>query len=240
MKLTSAIQKVFKQALFEGYGIECTKIEEVAQNGFIRFTLKGLLDNKPFKGSLNIFHSKDNDYEFNITGFYEDDSRSFMDYILNNNIYIQSIQEINEFLLSNFDRPIEKIPFSMHIATGRFTFERKLFTNVFINANVSFKARLEICQKETDTAINNILLEYAYEVRDGQSHFNYTAPRDYIFCSSIDNMGVDGFKKVLLREYMLSYSILTQTTNLLRVEDFTNLSYEHILDYLTVQHMNDI
>jgi hypothetical protein len=33
---------------------------------------------------------------------------------------------------------------------------------------------------------------------------------------------------------------MTSTPNVLSIDEFNTLSYQHILDYLTVQHMKDI
>jgi hypothetical protein len=240
MKLSKEFETLIKQSLFDRYAVEDLKITREQQKDFIRFSLKGLVNNESFVGSLNIVEHKDSTASFTMTGWFDGNSRSFMNHVLKDNIYTNTISEIGEFLHSNFSRPITTVVGRFHIGMGEFSLDGKKITNISINANPAFRSRIEIIPKEKDKVIDNILLEISYIVKDGQSHFNYATKDEAVFYTSVNNMDLDSLKKILLREYMTAYSLLTEIPNLLSFDEFNTLSYQHIIDYLTVQQMNDI
>ena len=239
MKLSIEFTNLIKQSLFDRYAIEDLSMQQEDQKGFIRFSLKGRIYQEPFVGSLNIAENKDKTYSFTMTGWFEDKQRSFMKYLLMDNVYINAISEVEDFLSSNFGRHITTILGRFHIGTGEFSLNGKKFTDVSINANPTFRSRLEIVLEEKDTFIPTILLEYAYVIKDGHSNFSYTDV-DHNFYLSLDDQDIEALKKILIREYMVAYSTITSTPNVLSIDEFNTLSYQHILDYLTVQHMKDI
>lgn len=240
MKLSIELETIIKQSLFERYAIEDMSIQPENQKDFIRFSLKGHIRSEPFCGSLNIAKNKDKTYSFTITGWFTNSYRSFMHYVLKDNVYTNSINEIDIFLHSSFGRHITTVLGRFHIGTGDFSFDGKTFTHISINVNPSFRSRLEIAPQEKDKIIDNVLLEYAYVIKDGQSYFTYTTATHSIFNTSVDNKELETFKKMLIREYMTAYSLLTERPNLLNIDEFNTLSYQHIIDYLTVQHMQEI
>lgn len=240
MQLNTEFKLLIKEALLDKYGIDCPTMDRVEQKDFIRYSLKGCVNNAPFVGSFNIAENKDKTYSFTITGWIEGNNRAFMDYILKDNIYIKAINEVNEFLQSNFERPITTVWGRFHIGTGDFSFDGKSFTKLSININPSLRARLEIVPNKSDKYIEMALMEYTYVIKDSQPRFSYIPVNQSTVYSSFDDMAMEPFKKMLVREYMQAYATITETPNLLTVEEFDTLSYQHIIDYLTVQHMHDI
>lgn len=239
MKLSKEFTQLIKQSLFDRYAIEDLKITREEQKDFIRFSLKGIVNNESFFGSLNIIDNKNSICSFTITGWFDDNSRSFMNYVLKDNVYSKTISEIGEFLYSNFGRPLNIFVGRFHIGMGEFSFNGKKITNISINANPSFRSRIEIVPKENDKVVDNILLEISYIFKNDKSIFNY-ATNSSKFYSSHNNMELDLLKKMLIREYMTTYASLTETTNLISFDEFNTLSYQHIIDYLIVQHMQEI
>lgn len=240
MELSIEFKRLIKQALLDRYNIENIIMENVEQKDFIRYSLKGCVNNDPFVGSLNIAENKYKTYSFTITGWIDGNNQSFMNYILKDNIYINTINEINEFLQSNFKRPIKTVWGRFHIGTGDFSFDGKSFTNISMNINPSFRARIEIVPHKNDEFIENALLEYTYVHKESKQIFNYIITNQSTFYTSVDNMEIEAFKKMLVREYMQAHSTITQTPNLLSIEEFDILSYKNIIDYLIVQHMQEI
>lgn len=248
MKLSAEVQDVIRQSLLDSYGIVYTSMNEDENIYYTRYELKGHLDNINFGGSLNIACHSGNDYSFNITGFFEGNTRKFMDYILTNNEYINAIKEIDDFVSQYFDRNLRTIYNRFHIAMGSFSFDGKSFSNIKINATPAFAVSLDISPKQEDQIIDNSLIDIFYGVEKGKEQLSCRTKRFYDSDNILSELGSDVFsnldlamfKKVLIREYMLSYSALTETPIILKPEDFISLSYEHLLDYLTVQRMNDI
>ena len=101
-------------------------------------------------------------------------------------------------------------------------------------------ARIEIVPHKNDEFIENGLLEYTYVHKESKQIFNYILTNQSTFYTSVDNMEIEAFKKMLVREYMQAHSTITQTPNLLSIEEFDKLSYKNIIDYLIVQHMQEI
>lgn len=248
MKISSEVKDIIRKSLLDSYGINYASMEHDENIYYTRYELKGHLDNVNFGGSLNIACNKGNDYSFNITGFFEGNTRKFMDYILTNNEYINAIKEIDDFVSQYFDRNLRTIYNRFHIAMGDFSFDGKSFSNIKINATPAFAVSLDISPKQEDQIIDNSLIDIFYGVENGKEHLSCRTKRFYDCDNILSELGSDVFsnldlamfKKVLIREYMLSYSALTETPIILKPEDFISLSYEHLLDYLTVQRMNDI
>lgn len=249
MKISTEFQNSIKTALLASYGIACTSMEQDEKNiYYTRYELKGQLDNVNFGGSLNIACNKGNEYSFNITGFFDGNTRKFMDFILKRNQYTNAIKEINDYVSEHFDRSLHTIHNRFHIAMGDFSFDGKSFSNIKINATPTFVMSFEISSKQEDQIIDNSLIDFFYGVEEGKEKASCRTKRFYDSKHTLNELGsdvfscldLDMFKKILIREYMLSYSALTKIPIMLKTEDFISLSYEHLLDYLTVQRMNDI
>jgi len=248
MKISTEFQNIIKTALLDSYGIICTSMEQDENIYYTRYELKGQLENLNFGGSLNIACNKGNDYSFNITGFFDGNTRKFMDYILKNNQYSNAIKEINDYVSEHFDRSLHTIYNRFHIAMGDFSFDGKSFSNIKINATPAFALSLEISPKQEDQIIDNGLIDFFYGIENGKEQISCRTKRFYDSEHGLNELGsdvfsgldLDTFKKILIREYMLSYSALTEIPIILKSEEFISLSYENLLDYLTVQRMNDI
>lgn len=248
MRISAEFQDIIRQALLDSYGIVCTSMDEDENIYYTRYELKGHLNNVNFGGSLNISCNSGNDYSFNITGFFDGNTRKFMDYILTNNQYINAIKEMDDFVSEHFDRNLRTIYNRFHIAMGGFSFDRKSFSNITINATPAFAVTLDISPKQEDQIIDNSLIDIFYGVEKGKEQLSCRTKRFYDSENALSELGsdvfcglnLDMFKKLLIREYMFSYSALTESSIILKPEDFISLSYEHLLDYLTVQRMNDI
>lgn len=248
MKLSIEFQNIIRQALLDSYGINYTNMEYDENIYYIRYKLNGQFDNVNFGGSLNISCIKGNDYSFNITGFFDGNTRKFMEYILKNNKYDNAVKEIDDYVSERFDRTIRTIYNRFHIAMGDFSFDGKSFSNIKINATPAFSVSLDISPKQEDQIINNHLIDFVYGVVDGKEQLSCRTRRFYNsdntlsdLCSDVfSSSSLDTFKKLLIREYMFSYSELTEIPIILKPEEFISLSYETLLDYLMVQQMNDI
>ena len=248
MKISTEVQHIIREALLDSYGIDYTSMVHDENIYYTRYELKGHLDNVAFGGSVNIACNKGNDYSFNITGFFDGNTRKFMDYILKNNQYVNAVKEIDDYVSEHFDRNLRTIYNRFHIAMGDFSFDGKSFSNIKINATPAFAVSLDISPKQEDQIIDNNLMDFFYGVDDGKEQGSCRTKRFYNSDNTLNDLGSDvfcgldleAFKKLLIREYMLSYSSLTETPIILKPEDFISLSYDHLLDYLTVQRMNDI
>lgn len=249
MKLTIEFQNIIRQALLDSYGVNSITMEHDENIYYTRYKLNGYLDNVNWGGSLNISCKKGNDYSFDITGSFDGNTRKFMDYILKDNKYSNAVKEIDDYVSEHFDRTIRSIYNRFHIAIGNFSFDGKFFNNIKINATPAFAVSLDISPKQEDQIIGNSLLEFSYSVVDCKEQLSCVTKIFYNsnntisvlagsnFFSSLD---LDAFKKILIREYMFSYSRLTEIPIILKPEEFISLSYETLLDYLMVQQMNDI
>lgn len=250
MILTKEFKKLFMQTLWDTYNVECLWMEKVEMNGSLRYAFQGHIEKSPFTGSLNLFVQEDGHYNFTVTGWLIHDRNAFGESLTKNNSYLQAIKEVNNFLTFNFGRVIENHIGRFWIGTGSFLCRRRSITNIIINMTPSSTGSLRIVSSSTDKYIDGNLLEYSFFVKDDKTHFNYrTTPdhgfkNDTGFCSPVDvddnNVDLKLFKKRLVREYMQAYSKLTETPNILSVDEFNTLSYDHIIDYLTVQKMQDI
>jgi hypothetical protein len=248
MKISTEFQNIIRQSLLDSYGINYTSMENDENIYYTRYELKGHLDNVNFGGSLNIACNKGNDYSFNITGFFDGNTRKFMDYILTNNQYSNAVKEIDDFVSEHFDRNLRTIYNRFHIAMGDFSFDGKSFSNIKINATPAFAVSLDIAPKQEDQIIDNSLIDIFYGVEEGKEQLSCRTKRFYDSANNLSDLGsdlfygldLDTFRKLLIREYMFSYSALTEIPIILKPEEFISLSYEHLLDYLTVQRMNDI
>lgn len=248
MKISAEVKDIIRQALLDSYGINYTHMEHDENIYYTRYELKGHLDNVNFGGSLNISCNKGNDYCFNVTGFFDGNTRKFMDYILTNNKYTNAIKEIDDYVSEYFDRNLRTIYNRFHIAMGEFSFDGKSFSNIKINANPAFALSLDISPKQEDHIIDNSLIDFFYGFEDGKEQISCRTKRFYDSANDLSDLGsdvfsgldLDAFRKLLIREYMFSYSALTAIPIMLKPEEFISLSYDHLLDYLTVQRMNDI
>lgn len=248
MKISTEFQNIIRTALLDSYGINYTSMEQDENIYYTRYELKGHLNNVNFGGSLNIACNKGNDYSFNITGFFDGNTRKFMNYILKSNQYSNAVKEIDDYVSEHFDRMLHTIYNRFHIAMGDFSFDGKSFSNIKINATPAFALSLDISPKQEDQIIDNSLIDFFYSIKDGKEQASCRTKRFYNSDHTLNELGsdvfsgldLDTFRKLLIREYMLSYSALTETPIILKPEDFISLSYEHLLDYLTVQRMNDI
>lgn len=241
---------MFMQALWDTYNVECLSMESLEMNGNLRYAFEGNIDTVPFRGSLNLFVQEDGHYDFTVTGWFVHSHNTFFENITKDNSYFQAIKEVDSWLTFNFGRQIDNRIGRFWIGIGSFLHKRRSITNIIMNMTPSSTGRLKIVSSSTDKYIDGDLLDYSFFIKDDKSHFNYrTTPEhgsktDTGFCSPVDvddnNVDLELFKKRLVREYMQAYSKLTETPNILSVDEFNTLSYEHIIDYLTVQKMQDI
>lgn len=244
MNLTKNFKNILTQSLLDSYNVQNLSMEKIKGNGYIRYELKGYVGNNSFLGSLNLCLQIDGQCDFSVTGWFDNDHRSFSQSITKNNAYLQSIKEVGDLMFSSFGRRIETQFGRFWIGSGSFLYNRLTISDVNINMTPSSNARLKIVAIPGDNAVDLDLLDYSFFVKDAQSHFNYRTRLDHALCSPLDveinHVDLEQFKKRLVRQYMLAFSELTDTPNLLSVEDFNTLSYQHIIDYLTVQQMQDI
>jgi hypothetical protein len=244
MKLSKEFKEIFTQSLLDTYNVKCLSMEKVEMDGFIRYAFEGHVDNVPFAGSLNLILQSDGHCDFSVSGWFVKNHRAFCDSITKNNSYVQAIKEVNSWLTSNFGRRIENQIGRFWIGIGSFLYKRGSITNIIINMTPSSTGKLKIVTSSADKFIGVHLLDYSFFEKNDKSNFNYRSNTDHALCSPVDvddnNVDLELFKKRLVREYMLAYAQLTESPNILSVDEFNTLSYEHIIDYLTVQKMQDI
>ena len=248
--ITPEFKAIFTQSLFDNYNIKChsiekNKIERVERSDFINYSFDGYLDNEPFKGTLNFILDENGDCTFTVSGSFKDRPRfHFVESIIEkNNSYIQSIKDVGEWLTSNFGQPIDiQIGYSW-MGRGSFSYQKGLISNIVINMTPSSRGKISLIS--TPKYRNFDLLTYFLFEKDNTSTFKYyKTATDAVSCSPVDvddnHVDLDKFKTRFVREYMLMYSKLTGIPNLLSLDDFNTLSYDHIIGYLTVQQMEAI
>lgn len=249
MEITEEFKNIFTQSLFDTYNIKCisiekNRVEKIENIYFISYKFDGLLDNIPFEGALNFFLQNNGHCEFNVSGWFKDKREDFVESITKNNSYLKSIQEVTSWLTYNFSRKIDIQIGYCWIGTGNFCYTKGLINNIIMSMTPSCTGKISLVSSSVNKFRNVNLLNYSFFENGEQSNFEYKTLSDDVSCSLVDvadnHVDLDQFKKRLVREYMLTYSDLTSIPNLLSVDEFDSLSYQHIIDYLIVQKMQDI
>jgi len=239
MKLTKEFKKVFVQSLLESYNVHCQSMDLLIQDNFVRYELKGHLDQSPFTGSLNIVYKNDGLCKFTVTGWLED-RHVLIDKATKDSPYLKAIDEVTDFLLLHFNRNIKAKTHRIFLGTGYFSYKGRSITDIFINMKPAVLRQLDIENKDNDQSVVTHLLDYDLFFKDNQECFNYKNNKEHKLYSMKDIHDLDVFKKFLIANYMTVYSQMTNTPNLLRIEEFDTLSYQNVLDYLIVQDMHNI
>jgi hypothetical protein len=247
--VTPEFKAIFTQLLFDKYTVNChsiekIKIERIERCEHIRYSFDGYLNEKPFQGSINFILNEHGHGNFTVSGWFKDLPRfDFVESIVkNNNAYLQSIKDVGGWLTFNFGNPIDIQTGYSWIGRGSFNYQKGLISNIVINMTPSSRGKIALISMPKYRRFE--LLTYSLFEKDNTLTFNYKAATDECSCSPVDVVDnyadLDKFKTRFVREYMLMYSKLTGTPNLLSLYDFNTLSYDHIIGYLTVQQMEAI
>lgn len=239
MKLTKNFKKIFIQSLLDSYNIHCESMELVIQYNFVRYALKGHRNQEPFTGSLNIVSKSDGICHFTVTGWLDNHDK-LINEVTKDNPYIKAISEVSDFLSLHFNRNILTKNNRIFIGMGHFSYRGRSISDIFINMNPAILRQLDIEQgDDDDNIIVTYLLEYDLFYKDNKPLFNYKSKKDHVI-HFINDDELESFKKFLIYSYMTAHAEITLRPNLLTQEQFDTLSYQHILDYLIVQDMQNI
>lgn len=248
MKLSDEFKEEITQSLLDTYNVKCISIEKsgmerVENTYFIRHSFNGYLDNLPFSGALNFFLLNNGDCSFTVSGWFSNKCQDFMKSITKNNSYLQAIEEVRGWLTSNFDKRIDNQIGWALIGSGNLCYNRGVINNIVINMTPSSTGKLKIISSSAYKYHGLNLLHYSFLEKDNELNFDYKIYLDdsIIEVNATDNLvDLEQFKKSLVRGYMSIYSKLNNTPSILSVDDFNTLSYQHIIDYLIVQKMQEI
>lgn len=247
--LTAEFKGLFTQLLFDKYTVKChsikkNKTERIEHCDHISYSFDGYLDEKPFQGVICFILNNRGYCTFTVSGWFTDNRRfDFVESIIqNNNTYLQAIKDVGEWLTFNFDKPIDIQIGCSWIGRGNFNYQKGLISDLVINMTPSYRGKIKLISMPAYRRFD--LLTYSFFEKDNTLTFNYKAATDENSCSPVDvvdiNVDLDKFKTCFVREYMLMHSKLTGIPNLLTINDFNTLSYDHIIGYLTVQQMRAI
>jgi hypothetical protein len=248
MNLSNEFKEKINQSLFDTYNVKCISIEKsgmerVGNTYCIRHSFNGYLDNLPFSGALNFFLLDNGDCSFTVSGWFSNKCQDFMKSITKNNSYLQAIEQVSGWLTSNFDKRIDNQIGWALIGSGNLCYQRGVINNIVISMTPSSTGKLKIIQSSAYKYHGLNLLHYSFLEKDNALNFDYKIYIDdsIIEVNATDTfVDLDQFKKSLVHGYMSTYSRLNNTRSILSVDDFNTLSYQHIIDYLTVQQMQDI
>lgn len=248
--ITPEFKAIFKQLLFDKYTVNChsiekIKLERIERCEHITYSFNGYLDEKPFQGSINFILDDQGYCNFTVSGWFSDVRRcDFIESILEkNNKYIQSIKDVGEWLTSNFGQPIDIQIGCSWMGQGSFSYQKGLISNIVISMTPSSRGKISLILSDKYRRFH--LLTYFLFEKDNTSTFKYyKTATDEVSCRPVDvddnHVDLDKFKTRFVREYMLMHSKLTGIPNILSLDDFNTLSYDHIIGYLTVQQMEAI
>lgn len=250
MKITEEFKKLFNQSLLDTYNIQCVSIEKsgmerIENTYFIRHSFNGYLNNSPFSGALNFLLHDNGDCTFAVSGWFSNKCQDFMKMITKDNRYLQAIEEVSGWLTSNFDKHIDNKIGCAFIGSGSLCYQRGVINNIVINMTPSATGKLKIISSSDYKYHGLNLLHYSFLEKENENEFNFYY-KIYLDDSVIEVNATDTlidlnqFKKSLVRGYISTYCKLNNKPSILSVDDFNTLSYEHIIDYLIVQKMQEI
>ena len=247
MNITNETMCVIEQSLFDTYCIK-SKISFFFKTHEATFyKLAGSLNGRSFIGTLDVLKSNivENKFTFSVSGRFDDDddddNDSLKNHILADNVLLSAINEVNQLVNDNFARVMPLFYKSFYMGVGSFFFVNEAIEQLTLDMTPEFYLNLEFGRKDDDTMmVSKSLMFTSYATKKGLKEIQYQLPDCLTLRKINDHSDVDEFKKILLREYMSSYSRTTSNELVLALSDFDALSYASIVDHLKIQSMQDI